>query len=156
VKTLLYGIGNKGRGDDGLGVRCAELVDRWRASAGRADIEVVTLFQLNIEEAERLSRVDRVIFCDASVADVGEVALLPVEPEGGLSATTHVMPPAVLLGLCRALYGPPPEAHLLHLKGERFEPGEGFSERGERNLAEGLRRICTLLQSGRIEHATHV
>lgn len=156
MKTLVYGIGNTGRGDDGLGVRCAELVEEWRANEGRSDIDVITLFQLNIEEAERLSGADRVVFCDASVADVDEVALLPVGPEDGPSVTTHALPPQVLLGLCRALYGPPPEAYTLHLKGERFELGEGFTTRGERNLAEGVRRICTLLQSGRMDHATHL
>jgi hydrogenase maturation protease len=156
VRTLLYGIGNEGRGDDGLGVRCAELVEQWRVTEGRADIDVVTLFQLNVEEAERMAGADRVIFCDASVADVGEVALLPVVPESGISVTTHALPPAVLLGVCRALYGPPPEAFALHLQGERFELGEGLTERAERNLAEGVRRICTLLQSGRIDHAAHL
>jgi len=156
MKTLVYGIGNTGRGDDGLGVRCAELVEEWRANERRSDIDVVTLFQLYMEEAERLSGVDRVIFCDASVADVDEVALLPVVPGDPRSITTHALPPPVLLGLCQMLYGPPPEAYALHMRGERFELGEGFTERGERNLAEGVRRVCTFLHSGRIGHATHL
>ena len=61
------------------------------------------------------------------------------------SFTSHVMSPMALLHAYQNLYGPPPPAYLIEIRGERFELGEPLSPRAAANLEVSfdlVRRLC--------------
>ncbi|MCK4515905.1 MAG: hypothetical protein KAU31_11640, partial [Spirochaetaceae bacterium] len=76
LKILIYGIGNPGRQDDGLGALLVEEIQRAAipgASIPGTDHELSfdANYQLNIEDAEAISRHDIVVFADASLGGGG-------------------------------------------------------------------------------------
>jgi hydrogenase maturation protease len=137
VKTLLIGIGNPGRGDDGLG---PALVERLAGAAPESipegavvnladGIAAVWKYQLNIEDAARVTEYDRVAFADASASPVpGRAALEPISPAASIAFTTHELSPASVLALGQDLYGHLPEAWLLAMAGSSWELGQGLSD----------------------------
>jgi hydrogenase maturation protease len=152
MKTLIIGIGNPGRGDDGLG---PALVERLAGAApetipegavvaaadGAAD--AVWKYQLNIEDAALIGDYERVVFADASAAaDPGDVSLEPLEPSPAIAFTTHELPPASVLALCQDLYDRTPQAWLLAVGGSSWDLGQGLSDRAR----TGLLRAETLLR----------
>ncbi len=136
---LILGVGNPSRGDDALGPLFIERANTLLArevSAG--EIELLTDFQLQIEHALDLEGRARVVFVDASVRAAPPFEFTPVtaRPEG--SPSTHAMSPAAVLDTHRAIVGPPPEAWVLAIRGERFELGEDLSASARAHLDAAL------------------
>ena len=122
---LIIGYGNRLRSDDGLGVRAAEELSREGPSA---DTETVVCHQLAPELAENISRVETVLFLDASrVGQPGEIRCTQVNPRPPGFLFAHQLTPEALLSLCCELYGVCPEAFEISLCGECFEPGDELS-----------------------------
>ena len=66
-KTLVYGIGNVGRQDDGLGIRLIQrLSDRIKELGKDETLVLESNYQLSIEDALLISTFDVAIFIDAS------------------------------------------------------------------------------------------
>ncbi len=135
-QTLIIGIGNSGRKDDGLGWAFLETVKKNKAFDG----ELVYRYQLNVEDAEMISHVDRVIFVDAYKRK------LPIGfqwkmilPEEQYAFTTHSFSPAALLFLCQELYSHTPEAYVLMIEGKNWGLGVGLSLAAKKNLKEAVR-----------------
>ena len=133
ARVLILGYGNPLRGDDAAGWRAAQLLSETEASD---QVEVLACHQLTPELAELLSRCSRAIFIDASVQDApGYVRCRRIAPLGAKgSAFTHDFTPESLLGMAAALYGSSPEALLISIGAESFEPGADFSPA----VAQGL------------------
>ena len=133
TRVLILGYGNPLRGDDAAGWEAA------RALAGLEagdQVEVHALHQLTPEWAESLSRCSRAIFIDASVEDApGQVSCRRITPLGAKGGTfTHDLTPEILLGMAITLYGACPEALLISIGAESFEPGADLSHA----VAQGL------------------
>ncbi|HNX08253.1 MAG TPA: hypothetical protein PKL96_11770, partial [Bacteroidales bacterium] len=79
-KTLIYGYGNAGRQDDGLGERFIQLMDEWIAKEKIENVITDCNYQLNIEDAATIADYDTVIFVDASVEDIENFKLEKVVP----------------------------------------------------------------------------
>lgn len=137
-KVLVYGYGNPGRQDDGLGVLCAESVGRWAGEEGLTTISTDSNYQLNIEDADRIAPFDLVIFADASVADVADFRLEKIQPDLKTDFTMHAVSPAFVYGLCRKLFSVSPECYQLHIKGYNFEFMRELSCQAEKNLNGAL------------------
>ena len=152
LKTLLIGIGNPLRGDDGVGWRvAADLAE----AAPSDDVEVLCCHQLTPELAETLSRVDRAFFIDADVGLApGEVRCTPLAPAPSTEPLSHRLEPAALLGLAGALYGRCPAAHLVAIGPESLDAGEGLSATVERALAAGVRLLYFYIARGRWQGET--
>jgi len=71
-KILVYGYGNPGRQDDALGVRLAENIEQWVQDDHIENVEVDYNYQLNIEDSDRVSKSDIVIFADASIEEIDD------------------------------------------------------------------------------------
>jgi hydrogenase maturation protease len=142
VKELLaYGFGNPGRQDDGLGIR---LVERWQdmiESSGICHIAFEYAYQLNIEDAHTISEYDKVVFVDASVAEIDHLTLTKVQPNPKTEFTMHAMHPEFILHLCQKLYNKMPETSLLSIKGYEFEFGEPFTAMANKNLDMALHLV---------------
>jgi hydrogenase maturation protease len=148
VKTLLIGIGNPGRQDDGLGPALVERLAGSRPpersvvqiAGGTAD--TFWAYQLNIEDAHLLRDYEVVVFTDACLEGDGPAAMGPIEPAAAIAFTTHEMSPASVLALGEELYGETPRAFLLAIRGYAWEMEEGLTAESVPNLdlAESLLR----------------
>ena len=133
-QILIYGFGNPGREDDGLGIELVRMLEAWARQNGMKGIDFDSNYQLNIEDAEAISTKDLVIFIDASTEDIEDYMLTEVTGDKDVSFTTHAASPGYIVKLCSDLFGKCPEVYLLHIKGYQWEFREGLSERANRNL----------------------
>jgi len=139
-KILIIGLGNPGRGDDGigpgLGARLEE--DFKTGTEAGCDLAVEVRYQLNVEDALAFSRFDRVVVVDASRVAEPPFEFHPLEPQARVSFSTHALSPQAVLAWCRELYGRSPQVYALAVRGTAWELGEGLSPEAEKNL--GLAR----------------
>jgi hydrogenase maturation protease len=133
--TLVFGIGNAGRADDGLGWAFLDRVRRAPGFAAQAEYR----YQLQVEDALLASRFACVVFVDASREDLpGGYRWAPCAARPATAFTTHVLSPGAVLHYCRTLYGAAPRAELLALQGYRWDLHNGLSDRAAANLAAAL------------------
>ena len=137
-KILIYGYGNPGREDDGLGIELVKRTEEWAKQTGLIGIEFDSNYQLNIEDADAISGKDLVIFADASTENIEDFILTEVTGERDVSFTTHAASPGYIVKLCHDLFGKCPKVFLLHIKGYQWEFKEGLSEVAEENLQKAL------------------
>lgn len=133
-KILIYGYGNPGRQDDGLGVLLAEEIERWSAEKGFVNIHTDSNYQLNLEDADALAKHDLVIFADASREDIGTFTMEPLEASEKSEFTMHSVSPAFVLHLSKQAFNREPEAFLIHIKGYQWEFMSEMSEKARKNL----------------------
>jgi len=145
-KILVYGYGNPGRQDDGLGVLCAKKVKQWAEKHFPKAVDVDMNYQLNIEDAEKISHYDQVIFADASCENIPGFALTILKPSlTQLEFTMHAVSPAYVLHLCQTLFGKQPETHLLHVRGYQWGIQEGLTDKAKQNLEKSIEAVTTYL-----------
>lgn len=133
--TLLIGIGNNARQDDGLGWIFLELIEK----EGFNTDNLVYKYQLMVEDAELISGFDSVIFIDAckSALENG-FTFERIYPAEEVSFSTHSVPPNQILNLCETIYGKTPKAYLLKIHGCNWDIGIGFSKLAETNLKKAF------------------
>lgn len=143
-QILVYGVGNPGRRDDGLGPELVRILEEWARRIKTEGIFFDSNYQLNVEDAEIISRYDRVIFADASVEDIRNFTLTRLTEEDGVTYTTHAASPGYILKLCHELFGKNPEAYLLHIKGYEWDFRAGLTKQARENLvqAAGFMQEC--------------
>jgi hydrogenase maturation protease len=130
---LVIGYGNPGRLDDGLGPAFAEQIQALQLPG----VCVESNYQLNVEDAELISKFDLVVFADASVDahapfDFGPLHATP--PIVGFSS--HSITAESLLGLAVELFDAAPPAYAMAIRGYKFnEFGESISDAAADNLA---------------------
>lgn len=138
VKILLYGYGNPGRQDDGLGCALVDSLEKWISEKDLACVDLESNYQLNIEDAEIISKYDYVIFADASTADVKDFLLEEVNESAKIAFTTHEASPGYIVKLCGELFDRYPKVYLLHIKGFKWGFQEGLTKLAEKNLNKSL------------------
>lgn len=139
MKILIYGYGNPGRQDDGLGIYFSEELESWVANNNLTEIEFESAYQLNIEDSELISGYDLVIFADATIEPIDSFIYTKVQPdEAKIEFTMHAVSASYILGLCNKLYQKYPETWLIHLKGYEWELEEGLTIEAQINLGKAL------------------
>ena len=134
--TLLFGIGNSGRSDDGLGWAFLDRIQQEMDFPGQLEYR----YQLQVEDAALASRAEHVIFIDSYKGELaGGFQWKPCEPSQDFEFTTHVLPPRAVMHYCRDLYGKTPRADLLMIQGTSWELQIGLSPKAERHLDNALR-----------------
>ena len=129
------------RGDDALGPLLLERIE----APALSGVEALTDFQLQVEHATDLVGRRMVLFVDADVSAPAPYSFSRLAPRRDASYTSHEMSPAAVLEVYRELYGEPPPAYLLGIRGERFELGEPLSATAAAHLAaahELVRALC--------------
>lgn len=123
MKTLVIGIGNDLRSDDGAGRVVADRIE----GLGLEGVQVRSLSQLTPELALEIAKVDTVVFVDASVevskTTVTEVAPLPATG----SAVAHFADPGTLLGMTETIGTIPERAFLVSIPVADLGLGLGLS-----------------------------
>ena len=134
-KILLIGIGNSGRGDDGLGWAFLDAVQQEK----NLEAELIYKYQLNIEDAELISNADKVLFIDADNRKwENGYNMEKCKPKDSFEFTTHALSPGVIIALSQNLYDHVPEAYVLSIEGEEWELREGLGSNAKQNLKKAL------------------
>ena len=146
MRILIYGYGNPGRQDDGLGVELVNKLEEWAAEKQLSGIKFDNNYQLNIEDAEAISNQDLVIFADASEEDIDDYCLSVVDGTGKLAFTTHSASPAYIVKLCQELFQKEPLVLLLHIKGYEWDFRAGISTQAAGNLEAAFTYMASILE----------
>jgi len=144
-KILLYGYGNPGRQDDGLGNAFIDRIEDWINENKLDNIELDSNYQLNIEDAEAISDKDLAIFIDASVEELTDFCVTRVTEESEVTYTTHAASPGYIVDLCQQIYSKVPPTYLIHIKGYEWAFKEGLTEQAIENLEKALEYMKPLL-----------
>lgn len=134
-ETLLIGIGNNGRSDDGLGWAFLDRIQQEAAFDGRVEYR----YQLQIEDAALISEAEHVIFIDSYRGELPDgFQLKRCKPAKDFAFTTHALSPEAVLSLCRDLYGRDPRADALMIQGTCWDLRIGMSPEAEKRLETAL------------------
>jgi len=146
-RGLVLACGNSQRSDDGAGPAVAEYLRRGDCRPG---IEISSCGQWTPELSEPISKMDIVVFVDAS-EDVppGVIGWRQLQPaQLPAESLTHHTTPESLLWLAQELYGKHPErAYLVTVGGDSFELGEELSASVCGAIPNVAERVKTLLSA---------
>ena len=146
MKILLFGYGNPGRQDDGLGIAFVDAIKAWAEKEGLQGIKFESNYQLNIEDADLIADKDLVIFADASTEELDDFCISVVDGSANVTFTTHAASPGYIVQLCKELFEKKPAVYLLHIKGYEWEFKEGFSREAAANLDKAIACFQPLLK----------
>jgi len=146
-KILIYGYGNPGRQDDGLGNAFIQRLEEWANEKQLTGFEFDSNYQLNIEDAANIAGKDLVVFVDASEEEIEDFILTPVNEATKVTFTTHAASPGYIVNLCRELYNKIPATYMLHIRGYEWEFKEGLSAKAENNLEKSLENLKEKLKN---------
>ncbi len=131
-KILVYGFGNPGRQDDGLGPAIIERLE----NEGIHGIETDCNYQLNIEDAYFVAENDIVVFVDASINAEEPFSFERIEPSSEITFTTHSMSPQSVLALCAELYEKKLDAYVLGIRGYEWDFEVALTSKAQKNFDE--------------------
>jgi hydrogenase maturation protease len=141
---LVYGVGNPGRQDDGVGPM---LVERLAEAGAEGDVTFECGYQLAPEDALLVSRHACVLFVDATAAPDAQApyACSPIKPASEVSFTSHALSPGALLTLCLRLYGKAPLAFALAIPAYEFDVNADLTPLTAANLEAAWRDVTAAL-----------
>lgn len=139
---LVYGFGNPGRQDDGLGPAIIERLEGEEIPGVVTDCN----YQLNIEDAYSIAENDIVVFVDASLDAEEPFSFVRIEPSAEITFTTHSMSPQSVLALCAELYDRKLEAYVLGIKGYEWDFEVGLTLKAENNFNEAYKFLYNWLK----------
>jgi len=127
---LIFGIGNNGRQDDGLGWCFLDFLKEQKTT-----IDLEYRYQLQIEDSELISKYNQVIFIDATKENTeAGFYLKPCYPSEKYSFSTHALAPETVLYLSSKLYNHNPNAFVFGIQGYDWGLKIGLSKKGVLNL----------------------
>ncbi|MCB1349155.1 MAG: hydrogenase maturation protease [Maritimibacter sp.] len=131
-RSLIHGIGNVGRQDDGLGWA---FIDRLEAEGLCPRAEKRRHYQMFLEDADLISGFDRVLFVDASKEPgLKSFRLDPVAARYDLSFTSHALTIPAVMAICKQCFDRVPEVQLLSIRGYSWDLTEGLTAEARANL----------------------
>jgi hydrogenase maturation protease len=143
---LVFGVGNPGREDDGLG---PALLARLEATPVPG-IDLDCDYQLVVEDAAEVARHAVVVFVDASIDGPAPFAFTEIaEPRASARFTTHGASPAGVLGLAQELFQATTRGYLLGIRGVSFAMfTESLTPGAQAHLAAAEAFLRPLLAGG--------
>lgn len=146
-RILIYGYGNPGRQDDGLGIEMIKMIQEW---VDRHHLECMTCennYQLNVEDAEVISKMEIVVFVDATQEEnIHEYKFAKIEPsDDKIEFSMHAVSPEYVLDLSKKLFEKMPETYVLAVKGFEWGFGEVLSDNARLNLEQAYQFLTRKL-----------
>ena len=139
--VLVLAVGNPSRGDDAIGPTLAARLD----ALALPHVEVITEFQLQVENALDLEGRERVIVVDAGTGTPAPFELREVVPVADFIHTSHALSPEAVLATYERFTGSaPPQTWVLCVQGEAFELGEALSPAAKGHLEAAWPRLVQL------------
>ena len=134
-KVLIIGIGNSGRGDDGLGWKFTDMLKRYKFDF----LDYEYRYQLQVEDTLLVSRYNMVIFADASheILENGFEAKSCI-PANHYFFSSHIQSPETILYLANDLYNKQPAAYTVSISGCHWELKTSLSKEAKKNLQTAL------------------
>lgn len=141
-KVLVYGYGNPGRLDDGLGPVFADKIEELQLEGVTTDSN----YQLVVEDSAAIAEYDVVIFVDADTECPEPFHFERVIPKQHMSFSSHSISVDALMAMAQDLMGSKAEGYLLGIRGYEFnEYEEQLSENATKNLNEAILFIKEVL-----------
>jgi hydrogenase maturation protease len=137
---LVIGYGNTLRGDDGVGPRVAEAIEKLNLPG----VRILVCQQLSPEYADPVSRAHTVVFVDAAVDAPREVQLRKLEPGESSQLMAHAADPRTMLALARDVFGHAPQAWWLTIPAVKLDFSETLTPEAQRGFAEAVEKIQEL------------
>ena len=148
-RVLVYGYGNPGRIDDGLGPALAAALDDCAPPGVRVDSN----YQLMLEDAAAIATHEVVLFVDAAVSGPEPFSLAPVVADRhGVGFSTHGVGAGELVALAEEISGRPTVAFMLGVRGYEFD---AFDERLSPQAEQNLRAALQFVRSGLAGEGLH-
>ena len=145
---LVIGYGNTLRGDDGVGLRVAEAVEKMNLPG----VRTLACAMLTPELADEISKARVVIFVDAAVDAPREVQLRKLEPNETSQLMAHAADPRTMLALSRDVFGHAPEAWWLTIPVVNLDFSETLSPEAQRGFAGAVEMIRQLASASEPPH----
>lgn len=147
-KTIVLGIGNIGRKDDGLGWLFLDYLKKCKFENMDAEYR----YQLQIEDAELICNYDTVIFVDAVKNNIEEgFYFKECKPSSKYGFSTHELAPETVLHLANELYQHDSNAHILGIQGYEWNLEIGLSKKAKINLTKAKKYFNTVMASHRVK-----
>ncbi len=133
---LIYGIGNVGRQDDGLGWAFID----WLETAGICpEAEMVRNYQLFLEDADLISNKQKVLFVDATRdSDVEAFSLQPASARLDFTFTSHAISIPAIMATCQLCFDTQPAVYVLAIRGYEWALQEGLTAGARANLERSI------------------
>ena len=148
-KTIVLGIGNIGRQDDGLGWLFLDYLK----DEGFKDIEIEYRYQLQIEDDELISNYENVIFIDATKEQTKNGFYYKIcESSDKFGFSSHELVPETILYLANNLYNHNPKAFILGIQGYEWNLEIGLSVEAKVNLNNAKRYFRTVDASSQVNY----
>jgi hydrogenase maturation protease len=139
--VLVLAVGNPSRGDDAIGPLLAERLE----AAALPGVEVITEFQLQVENALDLEGRERVIFVDGGIDTPPPVELRRARPAAEFLHTSHALSPEAVLATYARINGHvSAETWVLCVRGDAFELGAALSPTALTHLEAAWRALLEL------------
>jgi hydrogenase maturation protease len=130
-KTIVFGIGNIGRQDDGLGWLFLDHLKEKQFT--HLDLEY--RYQLQIEDAELITKYDNVIFVDAVKSNLEKGYFFKeCKSSAKYSFSTHELAPETVLYLAENLYQHKPKTYILGIEGVQWNLEIGLTDKAKLNF----------------------
>lgn len=154
MKILVFGIGNPGRQDDGVGPFISEELERRWADTlallpADSDLQVDfdSNYQLMVEDALTISEYDSVYFVDATHAEVDSFRIGSVAPSDHVAFSTHSMDPGGIVAFTKQLYHASPDVSLVEVGVESWDIAEPMTETARANAEAVIRFLHNEISS---------
>lgn len=145
-RVLIYGYGNPGRQDDALGNEMVNKIQQWIDEHGLSCMNTDSSYQLNIEDADKISDWDIVVFVDASKEGIHEYKYCKIKPEQDkIEFSMHAVSPAYVLHLSEKLFNKKPQTYIMGIKGYEWDFKEGLSDNAILNLEQAFQFLTRQL-----------
>lgn len=127
---LVIGIGNSGRSDDGIGWLMSDIIEDEFPMA-----KVIYRYQLQVEDAELISRYKTVIFIDATKEKTKKGFFFrSCSPVNNFSFSSHSLDPETVLWLENDLFQTDPKSYILGVEGYSWDLSCEMSKKGNSNM----------------------
>lgn len=147
TSILVYGYGNPGRQDDGLGKVLIDKAELWVEKERLPNITLDVNYQLQVEDITNMHDKDVIIFVDASMEESVEHFLItPLHADEQDTFSMHAISPAYLLALCQKIYGHYPPAYMLHIRGYEWNINENITPTALQNLENAWNLLKKVLR----------
>ena len=136
--TLIIGIGNNTRQDDGLGWCFLDAL----AKNGFNEEKLLYRYQLMVEDADLISSYETVFFVDANKTTLNEgFSIERLYPSEEVAFSTHAVPPNQILNLCENIYHKKPKAYLIKIQGFEWNFKIGLTKKASENLKSAFKNF---------------
>ncbi len=144
-KTVIIGVGNTLRSDDGVGIFiCAEF-----EKINLPNLTVLTSHQLHIELVEELKEFDIIIVVDAGINPNCEVSFYPITEQNSNSIhSSHNIDATLLFTLLQNLYPSDRRFFVCEIQVQNFELGENLSSIALINAGKAVKSITEFIENG--------